>query len=299
MKRALLLVLVAACGDDGGAPADAPVDQAVPTCTCTYGAAAASGTIGENSVKELSGVAASTTMPNVVWSHEDGNRTKIYAFTTAGATRGEVNLTGVTTTDLEDIAVAPCTGGSCVYVADIGDNTLVRTAVQIYEYPEPSAINGTVSVAPTKYDIAYPDGAHNSEALFVDPRDGKSYAITKQTTTPSTVFLLPRTAGATATASSAGTLAIPSGDKQVTAADLHTDSCGTKLAIRTYDALYEIKGAPDATVAQLLAAPLVKVPVPQETQGEAVAYAPDGRGYFTVSEEPGGAAPKLMRVACQ
>ena len=301
MRCALVLALVAACGDDGGAaPADAPIDEPMQTCTCTYGPAALSGTIGENSVQELSGAASSITMPNVVWSHEDGDRTTIYAFTTAGATRGEVQLSGVTTTDLEDIAVGPCAGGgSCIYLADIGDNTLVRGLVQIYEIPEPATISGTVSVAPKRYEIAYPDGAHNSEALFVDPHTGATYAITKQTTNPSTVFAMPRIGNSAATAGAIGTISIPSGDKQITAADFHTDSCGSKLIIRTYDAMYELRGGPQSPIADLLAAPLVKVPVALEVQGESVAYTPDGRGYFTVSEEPSGTEPKLMRVSCQ
>lgn len=299
MKRVLVLALLAGCGDDGGAPADAPIDEAVQTCACTYGAAGLSGTIGENSVKELSGVASSAGLANVVWSHEDGNRTKIYAFTTAGATKGAVSLTGVTTTDLEDIAVGPCGGGSCVYVADIGDNTLVRTQYQLYTFAEPSAINGTQSITPTTYGFQYPDGAHNSEAFFLDPRDEAAYVILKGTTNPVTVYRIPLAAGSPSTAALVATFSIPSGDKQVTAADLHTDSCGTKLAIRTYDALYELRGAPDATIAQLLATTPVKIPVAVEVQGEAVSYVRDGRGYFTLSEEPSGTPPKLMRVPCQ
>jgi len=294
VKRALVLALCAACGDDGAAPADAPVDEAGDPCACAYGAAGLSGSIGENSVMELSGAAASAAMANVVWSHEDGDRTTIYAFTTGGATKGKLGLTGAITTDLEDIAVGPCAGGSCVYVADIGDNTLARTSVQLYQFPEPASISGTMSVAATRIDVAYPDGAHNAEALFVDPRDGAAYVITKQTANPSTVFRMT-----SPTATSVTTFSIPSGDKQVTAADLHSDSCGTKLLVRTYDSLYELRGAPDATVVQLLAAAPVKVPVAVEVQGEAVAYARDGRGYFTVSEEPSGVEPRLMRVICQ
>lgn len=298
MRRALVFAVLAACGDDGGGLADAAID-AVPGCACTYAAAQVSGTIGQSGLKELSGVASSLTMTGTVWSHEDGSRSVIYAFATNGATKGLVQLLGVTTTDIEDIAAATCAGGSCVYVGDIGDNLVTRTVVQIYEFPEPATINGTVSITPTKYDIVYPDGAHNSEALFVDPRNGTSYAITKQTTNPSTVFAMPRTAGVTATATSAGTVTIPSGDKQITAADFHADSCGAKLLIRTFDALYEVRGGPQATLAELLAMPLVKVPVLLETQGEAAGYAPDGRGYYTVSEEPSGTPPKLTHVACQ
>ena len=300
MRRVLTMALLAACGDDGGAvPADAPIDEAADPCPCTYGPATLSGSIGENSVMELSGAASSLTMQNVVWSHEDGDRTTIYAFTTSGATKGEVQLTGVTTTDLEDIAVAACPGGSCVFVADIGDNTLVRGLVQIYEFAEPANISGTMSVAPKKYDIAYPDGPHNAEALFSDPRSNQTYVITKQTTNPSTVFAMPRVSNSATTAGAIGTISIPSGDKQITGADFFTGTCGSKLILRTYDAMYELRGGPQTPIADLLSTPLVKVPVAVEVQGEAVAYAREGRGYFTVSEEPSGTEPKLMRVSCQ
>ncbi len=65
--------------------------------------------------------------------------------------------------------------------------------------------------------------------------------------------------------------------------------------VRTYDALYEVRGTPQATLAELLGMPLLKVPILTETQGEAVGYAPDGRGYYTVSEEPLGTAPTLVQ----
>ena len=44
---------------------------------------------------------------------------------------------GVTTTDLEDVAVGRCPAGSCVFIADIGDNASVRASVAILRAPEP------------------------------------------------------------------------------------------------------------------------------------------------------------------
>lgn len=144
--------------------------------------------------------------------------------------------------------------------------------------------------------MIYPDGAHNAEALWIDRRDGASYVITKQASNPSTVFRMPRTTGSTATAEAVGTLAIPSGSLLVTGGDLYADACGTRLLVRTPTALFELRGPADATIAQLLTATPMPVPVAAEQQGEAVAYMPDGRGYSTVSE---GASPPLWRVRCQ
>jgi hypothetical protein len=48
-------------------------------------------------------------------------------------------------------------------------------------------------------------------------------------------------------------------------------------------------------VVDLIAAPLVQVPVAGEAQGEAVAWLPDGSGYLTVGEDD---APVLSATTC-
>jgi hypothetical protein len=304
MRLLAILGLLAGCESSSGAQ-DAAVDVGTDagidaqSCACTYGQAAVAGTINAPGAAELSGLASSHAVPGLVWTHNDsGDGARLFAVTTTGIARGVGTLAGATATDWEDIAWGPCGGSgsaSCLFVADIGDNAVARTSVQIYEIDEPSQINGPVNLTYRAFDIAYPDGPHNAESLFVDPRDGATYIITKQATNPSTVFRMPRTAGVKTTAVSAGTITIPSGTLLITAADLHADSCGVRLLVRTYDALFELRGAATATIAQLLAATPVPVPHASEMQGEAVTYLPDGRSYLTVSE---GANPVLSRVAC-
>jgi len=300
-SRVLVLLVLAACGDDASTPTDASIDadlaDAPPGCECTYGSAIGAGAITVSGANELSGLAASRAMTDTLWTHNDsGDTARLFAITTTGATKGIGTLQGATATDWEDIAIAPCGAGSCIYVADIGDNDLARASVRIYEVDEPAQIQGTANLTFRTFDIQYPDGPHNSESLFVDPRDGASYIITKQASNPSTVFRMPRTAGATATAVSIGTITIPgTGILLVTAADLHVDSCGVRLLVRTYDKLFELRAPAGATIPELLAATPVGVPVASEAQGEAVAYAPDGRSYLTVSE---GNRPQLSRVVC-
>jgi hypothetical protein len=72
------------------------------------------------------------------------------------------------------------------------------------------------------------------------------------------------------------------------------DTCNARLAIRTYGALYELRAAKTATMPELLASSLAAMPVANEPQGEAVAYAADGHAYYTTSE---GDRPALSRVS--
>lgn len=305
-RAALLVVVLAACGDDGATTADAAVDgttvdtpDAGPNCTCTYGAVTNAGAVTTNGADELSGLVASRMIASTLWAHNDsGDGPRLFALATTGTAKGIATLQAATADDWEDIAIGPCGTKECIYVGDIGDNLMARATVRIYEVDEPAAIQGPVNVTYRGFDIAYPDGPHNAEALFVDPRDGESYIITKQATNPSTVFRMPRMAGVQSTAVSVGTISIPGGSLLVTGADLHVGACGLNLLVRTYDGLYELHAPVGATIAQLVAAPKKSVPSATEAQGEAVAYLPDGRSYLTVSEEPGGATPQLKRVAC-
>ena len=40
--------------------------------------------------------------------------------------------------DWEAVAVGACPGGSCIYIADIGDNEAERKRITIHRVPEPS-----------------------------------------------------------------------------------------------------------------------------------------------------------------
>lgn len=303
-RRLAIVLLLVACGDDGatldaGAPAsDAEALADAPACVaCTYGTPMPAGAIATGGANELSGLAVSRTDPDLVWAHNDsGDGPRLFGVTRAGASRGILTLPGAPATDWEDLATGPCGVPWCLYVADIGDNNLARASIRIYEVDEPAQIAGAVDATFRTFEVAYPDGAHNAEALFVDPRDGAAYVITKQATSPSRVFHMPRIPGVVSTATEIGSLTIPTGSLLVTAADLHADACGVRLLVRTYTNLFELRGGPDLAIAELLATAPAVVPVAIEPQGEAVAYLPDGRAYLTVSEAN---APMLSRISCR
>jgi hypothetical protein len=282
--RRCLFVLLAACGG-----------SSEPACLGEAGSPVAVGTVAGIGSSELSGLAASRTVAGLLWTHGDGGASDIYSIGGANAAvRGTLHLAGANAVDWEDIATGPCAAGHCVYVADTGDNDLVRATVAIFEVTEPaSSPIGTLDAAWRRFEIRYPDGSPDVEALFVDPRDGSSYGVTKVDGGPAGVYSLPRTAGQVATAERIGTFEVPKGDTRVTAADLTVDECAVRLAIRTRKRLYELRGAPDASVLELLAATPHELPVADEEQGEGMAYADDGAAYFTISE---GTSPTLWRV---
>jgi hypothetical protein len=303
-SRFLLLLALGACGDDTPAGQDATGDatgfDGPTSCPCTFGAVTAAGTVANAEATELSGLATSRALAGTVWTHNDsGDTARLFAMGSDGASQGILTITGGTATDWEDMAIGPCGADRwCLYAADIGDNDLVRTRVRVYEIDEPTAISGTQAANARTFDASYPDGAHNAEALFVDPRNGDAFVITKQTppsaASPSKVFRLPKSASV-AMAEEVGTLTIPTGNMLVTGADLYADPCGVRLLVRTYSHVFQLSGAPDSTIADLLGATPTPVPVATEVQGEAIAWLPDGRGYLTVSE---GTNATLSRVTC-
>jgi hypothetical protein len=139
---------------------------------------------------EASGVAASRRMPGVFWAHNDSADPVIVALDSQGTLRGRVRVTNATVEDWEDIAVGPCSQGSCVYIADIGDNSGNRKHITLYRVAEPSP--GDAATSPVEaFHAAYPDGPHDAEALFV-AGDADVFLITKGDPGPVALYKFPR-----------------------------------------------------------------------------------------------------------
>jgi hypothetical protein len=297
----------AAVGDDardGGAvgdavPEDAPLPDDAANALCeTYGPPVQAGQVAESALTELSGLAASRRNPGVYYAHNDsGDTARFFALSATGEALGVFTLSATSATDWEDIAVGPCPTGWCVHLGDIGDNAVARTGCAVIRVAEPevAAAVGEVTVTAERFPFVYPDGAHNAETLLVHPLSGDVYVVSKVAATPSKVYRYPAPlqAGATVTLEHVADVTVPAGSLLVTGGDIHPT--GARLLLRTYDHLWELRGAPGADFAALLAATPLSVPVATETQGEAVAYTVDGLGYVTASE---GSGPPLYRTDC-
>lgn len=296
---ALGLMLLAACGDDAEVT-DSGTDGGL--CGCTgWGAAHRMGALSAPLV-ELSGLVASRTQPGVLYAHSDsGSAARFYALTATLALRETFTLDDADAVDWEDVAIGPCPSGTCLFLGDIGDNELVRDDYALFRVPEPRVTSGRASVAWERLPFRYPDGAHHdAESLLVHPVSGRAYLITKEDSGPSEVFRFPRSLEATSTATlePVTTLTIPTEDDgRVTAADVNP--CGTSVLVRLANRLVEYRLPATATdFESVFSYSPITVPSADEEQSEAVAYAPDGRGYFTAGEA-GSSEAGLYAHQCQ
>jgi hypothetical protein len=254
------------------------------------------GPMTNSDLKEVSGVAVSSKNPDVVWVHNDsGDTARVFAVDAkTGQTLGTYTLSGAKAVDWEDIEIGPgpVPGQSYLYVGDIGDNGLSRSWITVYRVPEP-VVTGTAA-NPTSaslsgvdtFNLKYPDGPHNAESLIVDPKSGEMVIIDKTSAGNPTIYEAPGglASGSTTTLQDVGTLPLGSGGGNlVTSADVSRD--GTQVAVRTYDHVLLYNRDPSEDIAKVLEQQQpVAGPVPDEQQGEAIGFLPDGTGYVTTSE---------------
>jgi hypothetical protein len=138
---------------------------------------------------EGSGLAASRRTPGRFWSHNDSGAPVLFALDNNGRVVGRVRMSGAAVEDWEAVAVGACPSGSCIYVADIGDNDAKRKWITVYRIPEPSEAKGAINVSDV-FHATYPDGAHDAESLLVTP-DGRLHIVTKGNTGPVSIYRFP------------------------------------------------------------------------------------------------------------
>lgn len=283
-------------GRDAARDALAEADPPVVCPICTYpGAPASAGTLGTPLLAETSGLAASRVHANVLYAHNDsGDTPRLFMLGTDGSAKNTVEITGAAAVDWEDVAVAPCGGGSCVFVADIGDNAKARTDLRVYRIPEPSLTATTAAAA--AFPVQYPDGAHDAETLLADAA-GALYIVTKETFGAVQLFALgvPGAPGTPLLARNVGKITPPNlGFPPVTGGDFFGGPC-PRMVLRTYGAVLLFEGVAGEGPEQLAKRSFRTLTAPLETQGEAIAFAADGRGIYTASE---GTSVPLFRYGC-
>jgi hypothetical protein len=141
---------------------------------------------------EPSGVAWSRSRPGAFWSHNDsGGDAEVFLVLPTGASAGRVRVRGTEMRDWEDMAIARCPTGNCLYLGDVGDNGRSRrTPLSLVVVPEPR-VGMRVSEPATVYRAEFPEGeAEDVEAMFVLP-DGSVYLITKGNDDPVRLYRWP------------------------------------------------------------------------------------------------------------
>lgn len=282
---AIALVLLGASGAGAGEGG-----QAAPACQ-------ASGPLARVAdLPEASGIAASRRVPGRVWAHNDSGRPLVIALDARGAVAGRVQLTGATVEDWEAIAIGSCPAGSCLYVADIGDNDASRKRITIYRLPEPQAASGTAAVSDVWHGT-YPDGAHDAEAVLVSG-DGRIHIVTKGETGPVALYRFPTAArpGAVTTLERVGGTR-PSRDEASRITDGSVSPDGAWVALRTLTAVTFYPAA-DFFAGRWNAAARVDVSGLKEPQGEGVALGPDNTVYLAGEGGGKGQPGTFARFPC-
>ncbi len=194
--------------------------------------------------------------------------------------------------DIEDMGVGP---DGRLWLSDTGDNDRVRQTVALISL-DPASGDGQL------HRLTYPDGPHDAETLLVQ-RDGVPLVVTKEVLAANGIY---RPAGETTLAglASPGPTALervgevrlgptdtPGGPVPIGGSTLVTGGAvsadGTVAAVRTYTDVY-LFSAPDGDLVRAMTTTTpVRVALPNEPQGEAVAFTPDG-DLLAGSEGAGG-----------
>ncbi|HEV3484595.1 MAG TPA: hypothetical protein VG106_04250, partial [Vicinamibacterales bacterium] len=192
-----------------------------------------------------------------------------------GAVSGRIRVAGAQVDDWEDVAVGPCAQKSCLYIADIGDNSGRRKRITLYRTPEPAA-GDSETAAVEMFHATYPDGAHDAEALFVTA-DADVFVITKGDPGPVALYRFPRPlrpGGSHMLQRIGEPLAVNNVDAKdrPTAADISPD--GRWVAVRTTHHIRFYRTA-DLIAARWSEAFRADVTALDEPRGEGVTFATD------------------------
>jgi hypothetical protein len=266
---------------------------------------------------EASGITRDPRHPGVFWAHNDSaNPAELVAVDTAGRLIATVPLEQAPNRDFEDIAAGPCPSGSCLYLADIGDNLAVHSSVRVHRLPLPdlpdrvgsSGAWGATTLPPlrpeTSWTLVYPAGPRDAESLAIDGERGELIIVTKGRENIVELYGLPLSdpagrPGSPDTLHRVGRLQVPigSGTSQfITAADLSPD--GSRLVVRSYTTLYEFAWTGTAGFDTLAVPAASSLLGALEAQGEGVAWDVSGETLLLVSEGRRGRPPTISRIRC-
>lgn len=233
-------------------------------------------------IEEASGLVASAVNEGMFWTLNDsGHDPELYLIDQKAETRMVCRLADVDNRDWEDIAIAedPSNGLTYLYVADIGDNLSQYETKLIYRLREPR-LGDKKKMMIEEFDtleVALSDGVHDTETLMIDPIQRDLVLISKwEDSVRVYTVKFPYPTKTTA----ALQLKLPM--YKIVAGDISVD--GREILLKDYEHVYYWQRHGEETVINTLSRPPVRLPYKREPQGEAIAFARDGSGYYTLSE---------------
>jgi len=183
--------------------------------------------------KECSGLVVSRQFPGVLWTHNDGQDRRLLAINREGEKLAEFELNGAFVWDFEDLALDE---KNRLYLADIGNNLLVRPRLTVYRIaePDPTSVERSLKIE-AWWSLGFPKKGFDAEAIFIWKEYG--YLISKTSKgKKAQLYRWPLNAiGKVTELEKLGKLEVKS---PVTGADLSLD--GRKLGVVANDGAYII-----------------------------------------------------------
>lgn len=247
-------------------------------------------------LNESSGITRSGRSADVFWTHNDsGGKSVLYAFDLKGKVLGTLRLTGAKNRDWEDMAIGPGPKPKqpYLYVGDIGDNGRRRESISIYRVLEPAKLNpdGDKTAAVEKFEFTYPGTPHDAEAMFVHPKSGDLYIVTKTRRKEKPVVFkaaAPHKAGTSRELTKVRELDLPDDAVgsmlgRITGAAISPD--GSRVVLCGYSISYEGVLPKNAkSFDEIFAQSWNPLNLGQRAQGEGATYAADGLTLIATSE---------------
>lgn len=214
-----------------------------------------------------------------------------------GTDLGTYALEDVDPVDWEDIAISRAADdkGWDLYIGDFGNNSGSRSELTLYRVKEPKVERDQKAKHRhlrhvESFKFAYPNQqSHDAETLLVDPLTHDVYVVTKGRNEKVTLYrakapLLPdKTNQLEELITPTGLDASPHHhDDLVTGGDVSDD--GAMVVVRTYKQAFLWLRSGREGLGATLARPACPLKLRRESQGEAIAFVADGKGYMTLSE---------------
>jgi len=230
--------------------------------------------------------------------NDSGDEPIIYAVDIRKGLLSKHKLAGAVNVDWEDLAIAmprakpnsSSTAPKLIYIADIGDNNAKRMTVTIYRIAEPDVFASSTIPASEieRFELTYPDGPRDAEAMLVDPLTGELVIVTKRDA-KARIYGCDELMSSPVQLTFRGELPFT----LITTGDVA--SHGRTIMLKNYHKAWEWTRDPKEPLWKALLREGNRIPYGPELQGESICYDQGDQGYYTTSErENGGDAAPLF-----
>jgi hypothetical protein len=270
-----------------------PVNPTEPTPLPEFELGVSAGLVQSQLLDEISGMAASQNMKGNLWVHNDsGNPAEMYLIDSQANMLATFAIAGITNRDWEDLTSTSIGNQNYLLLADTGDNLIsYQNEYYIYRFKEPKSYQSTGNTVTDveKITFKYPDTGHDSEAILADRITNDIYIFTKRDA-KCRVYRLPYPQKADSPNTAEFVSELPFGGTfgaaslGATAASISPDN--KEIIIKNYFQIFYWQLAKNETIKQALSRSYDKLlPYNAAPQEEAMCWAADASGYFTIAEK--------------